>query len=175
VSTFGIGQEHTERVWRSVFRQLVARGLVRIDDYGSLQLVESARPILKGEAQLFLREDLQVTAPRRSSSKKRKSAASGRRTERSSSFKGLAGESKGSVSEEQLRAALRSHRSQLAKGLNLPPYLILHNSTIDEIVSQKPSSLRDLREVPGFGEVKLAKYGEGILEIVRAWLQTAAG
>ncbi|MDD5633400.1 MAG: DNA helicase RecQ, partial [Methylococcales bacterium] len=58
-STFGIGKKLDEQQWSSVFRQLVARGLVSVnfDHFGVLQLTDACRPILRGEQQLMLRKD----------------------------------------------------------------------------------------------------------------------
>ena len=55
----GVGADVDETTWRSVFRQLVALGLARVDhgSYGALQLTEAARPVLRGEQTLFTRAD----------------------------------------------------------------------------------------------------------------------
>src|SRR5690606_32714284 len=65
LSTYGIGKQLSEQEWRSVFRQLIARGLVKIDldGFGSLRLSESCRPLLRGEQTLALRRDIARTAP----------------------------------------------------------------------------------------------------------------
>ena len=60
LALFGIGRDRAEAFWRGVLRQLVARGALRIKsgEYASLELVqEEARPILRGETQVMLRED----------------------------------------------------------------------------------------------------------------------
>src|SRR5687768_6312765 len=51
LTVFGVGKARTEGEWRSLFRQLVARGLADIDleGYGGLRLSETCRPLLKGE------------------------------------------------------------------------------------------------------------------------------
>ena len=60
LSTYAIGVNLSERDWRSVFRQLIAQGLVEVDGdgYGTLRLAESARPLLRGEQTLWLRHDV---------------------------------------------------------------------------------------------------------------------
>ncbi len=47
VSTFGIGRELSDVQWRSVFRQLMARGMIAVDmdGFGSLRLTEHSRPV----------------------------------------------------------------------------------------------------------------------------------
>jgi ATP-dependent DNA helicase RecQ len=58
----------------------------------------------------------------------------------------------------------------LAKAADLPPYCIFHNATLEEMVSVKPRSLAELRAVSGVGDAKLAKYGDGFLDAIRAEL-----
>ncbi len=60
LSTYGIGKELSANRWRSVFRQLVALGYLSLDPegYGGLQLTTTAKPVLKGEAQVWLRQDI---------------------------------------------------------------------------------------------------------------------
>jgi superfamily II DNA helicase RecQ len=57
LSVFGIGASQTDKVWRTVLRQLVVRGLLEVDHtaYGALKLTAAARPILKGEETVMLR------------------------------------------------------------------------------------------------------------------------
>ena len=56
-SVFGVGADLDEAAWRSVFRQLVALGFVRVDHeaHGALRLTEAARPVLKGEQGVAMR------------------------------------------------------------------------------------------------------------------------
>ncbi len=60
LSVFGIGKALNDHQWRSLFRQLVARGLIDVDveGFGGLRLCESCRPLLRGETTLLLRRDL---------------------------------------------------------------------------------------------------------------------
>jgi ATP-dependent DNA helicase RecQ len=59
VSTFGIGTELDDKGWRTLIRQLVARGALAVDHerYGALTLTEAARPMLRGEASFTMRLD----------------------------------------------------------------------------------------------------------------------
>ncbi len=63
VSTFGIGKDRSVHEWHTVFRQLIAQGLLVIDHggHGSLLLGDGAREVLKGERQIILRR--QATRP----------------------------------------------------------------------------------------------------------------
>ncbi len=59
ISTFGIGTELAEKEWKSVFRQMVAAGLLKVDieGKGGFQLTPKSRPILKGEQKFLVRRD----------------------------------------------------------------------------------------------------------------------
>ncbi|MEC7125623.1 MAG: DNA helicase RecQ, partial [Pseudomonadota bacterium] len=61
---YGIGQDLNNNQWRSVFRQLVARGYMSVDleRFGALRLEEKCRPLLRGEETIALRKDVQPTA-----------------------------------------------------------------------------------------------------------------
>ena len=54
----------------------------------------------------------------------------------------------------------------MAKEIAMPPYIILHDSTLDAICRRAPSTLAELCEVPGIGERKAERFGEAILEVV---------
>src|SRR5690606_38154702 len=59
LSTYGIGDDLDARQWRSVFRQLVAAGLLEVDleGHGALRLTAASAAVLRGERSLALRKD----------------------------------------------------------------------------------------------------------------------
>src|SRR3954447_14913911 len=59
LTVFGIGNDLNEKQWRAVIRQLVAMGHLHPDSeaFGALKLTESARAVLKGETEVWLREE----------------------------------------------------------------------------------------------------------------------
>lgn len=61
---------------------------------------------------------------------------------------------------------LREWRAATAKEQGVPAYVVFHDATLREIAARKPSSLTELGAVGGVGENKLAKYGEGVLEVL---------
>ena len=147
--TFGAGAEHSATFWRGVLRQLIALGAVRTEegDYPTLALVEEqARPILRGEVKLQMRED------------------SGRRKPRAAA----AAVAVPTSSDPQTFEALRAWRSATARAEQLPPYLIFHDSTLREIASVHPTSLDALGEIRGVGRSKLERYGAQVLKLLGA-------
>ena len=70
------------------------------------------------------------------------------------------------VSTAGVGDALRAWRIEQARRRGVPPYVILHDRTLDAIASSLPSSRDDLRDLPGIGPAKLAAYGAAILDLV---------
>ena len=150
--TFGAGADLDEAGWRSVFRQLLAAGLLHADAqaYGALRLTDAARPVLKGETALMLRK--QVARSRGS-----KSSMSGRRTTTEAPL---------AESDSTLFDALRAWRAGLAREQGVPAYVILHDKTLRELATRRPANLDDLLGVPGIGQAKADRYGEALLRLM---------
>ena len=74
LSVFGIGRELNEKQWRTVLRQLVAMGHLQSDSeaFGALKLTETARGVLRGETEVWLREEAPGTQVRSSRAKSRR-------------------------------------------------------------------------------------------------------
>ena len=150
LSTFGIGSDIHEAQWRSVIRQLVVRGFLRVDleGYSALQLTDLCRPVLKGEQLLHLRKE-EVKAP----STKKGAAKSYRKTQIS-------------PEDQELWDELRECRKYLAEEHNVPPYLIFHDATLKEMLDIMPMSRSELLTITGVGERKMEKYGADFVEII---------
>ncbi|GGO87474.1 ATP-dependent DNA helicase RecQ [Marinobacterium nitratireducens] len=156
ISTFGIGKELDRNQWRSVFRQLVARGYLGVDaqGHGVLHLSERCRPLLRGEEVLELRHE------------ERKAAGKQSRFSR-----GSAPQSKLDAADYALWNDLRSARKALADDQGVPPYVIFHDATLMEMVMHRPLSASQLRRLNGVGERKLALYGDRFLEVIEEHLR----
>ena len=148
LTTYGIGKDLDATTWRSVFRQLVACGLLEVDaEFGSLRLTEGSRAVLRGERRLQLRKEQRE-----------------RRERDRSPRSGVAVE----AADLPRFQALRDLRAQLAREQNVPAYVIFHDSTLRTIAEQQPATLDDLARVGGIGGAKLARYGERVLEALGA-------
>jgi len=151
LSTFGIGKGLSQTQWSSVFRQLVAGGYLEtdMDAFGGLRLTEAARPVLRSEVMIWLRQDQE--APKRVS-----------KVERSARVK----EAYAGVADDPLWQALKAKRTELAKEQGVPPYLIFHDSTLLEILNHRPGSLTEMSKISGIGQAKLTRYGDAFLEVL---------
>ena len=157
LSTFGIGAELSESQWRSVLRQLIARNMVRVDTEGfqTLSLLPGARPLLKGEGELLLREAATVRT------------SSHRRRETKTSTRGLAEASLNAGALERLQR-LKAWRAGVAREHNLPAFVIFHDATLRAIAECDPQSLDDLTGISGMGSKKLQAYGGEVLRVCQS-------
>ena len=74
----------------------------------------------------------------------------------------------------QLWESLREHRRLLAEEQGVPPYVIFHDRTLQEICVTLPRSLQQFGRLTGVGERKLEKYGEGFLAVIEGHLTQSA-
>ncbi|HSR68575.1 MAG TPA: DNA helicase RecQ [Acidobacteriota bacterium] len=147
--TFGVGADLSKKEWSSLFRQMVAGGLLRVDleGYGGLQLTAAAAPVLRGEEPFQARRDPSGRAA--SASKARPQATFEETPE-----------------NQSLWEALRDLRLKLARRQNVPPYVIFHDTALAEMVSRRPQSLPEMLTITGVGQTKLDKYGEAFLQVL---------
>ena len=150
LSTFGIGADIDASTWRSVFRQLVARGLMSVDveGFGSLKLTEASRSVLRGACEVHLRHD--AAAPKK---RHREPVARAARA-------ALGPE------HQALFDALRARRRELATAQGVPPYVIFHDTTLEAMADQQPLTLEEFAALPGVGEKKLERYATAFIEVI---------
>lgn len=138
LGVYGIGRDIDADQWKSVFRQLLARGYLRSDDqYGAVLLEEKCRALLRGEETIELRKDV-----------KRKAA---KKLDQSPLPDDI---------DVGLWEALREVRRQLAVSQGVPPYVIFHDKTLQAMANHMPVDLAEFSRLPGVGERKLDKYGQ---------------
>ena len=151
LSTFGIGTELDEKVWRTVFRQLVAQGLLAVDHagHGSLLLTEASRAVLSGGESVHLR---QAQAGKPKAAAKRPGAAV--------AAAGL------DPAAERLWQRLREWRAAIAREHGVPAYVVFHDATLAELARVCPQTEAALGQISGVGTRKLERYGAALLELL---------
>ena len=151
-STFGIGKDLDETQWHSVFRQLVARNLVIVnfEQFNTLQLAETSRPVLRGEQQLMFRYEI-----RPEKSKRVRTVA--KKVEVAQDLK------------SRFWNALREKRRDLAEAQNIPAYMIFQDATLMAMIETKPRTLTQLGGISGVGQRKLEQYGQDFLAIIQVF------
>ncbi|MGF6231967.1 ATP-dependent DNA helicase RecQ [Inquilinus ginsengisoli] len=154
LSTWGIGRDLSKAEWKSVFRQLVAAGLLIVDTegHGGLHLAPDCREVLRGEKEIHLRRE----AVKRTARGKSAGKAGGR------AVRALPDD----PAEASLFQALRARRLELAREQGVPPYVIFHDATLTELAHAKPRSMTEFATVPGVGQAKLLRYAGAFLEVI---------
>ena len=158
ISVFGIGAELNEKQWRAALRQLVALGHLQPDSeaFGALKLTDSARGVLKGETEVMLREEPAGARIRASRTKSRRGDIAPRSPGRTE------------TGDPALLGILRAWRSEVARKRGVPAYVVFHDATLDGIATSRPTTLAQLRGIPGIGDKKLEHYGDELLALVNA-------
>ena len=158
-STFGIGADTPEPVWRNVLEHLLFEGVLSEGDderpTRSIGDEDAVRAIFRKERIVRIRE---AAKPARRSKEDRRAARDAKGAVRES-FQGA---------DAKLFEALKSWRRETAQAGAVPPYVIFHDATLAAMVRAKPSSLPALARVPGIGEAKLKKYGAEVLAVLLA-------
>jgi ATP-dependent DNA helicase RecQ len=144
--TYGVGKELDSNQWRSVFRQLVARAYLSVDleRFGALRLEEKCRPLLQGSQELQLRRDQPQAKP-------------GKQQTRTVLPTDI---------DVALWEALRERRRQLAEEQGVPPYVIFHDRTLQEMCINLPRDTAQFGRLTGVGDRKLDKYGKQFLQVI---------
>jgi ATP-dependent DNA helicase RecQ len=148
--TWGAGADKPEGYWRSVIRQLVAIGALQRGEgeRAGLALVpEQARPILRGETVVMLRDD--PPAPPRTRERRTRNSVGAEAEAVPGSFE-----------------ALRAWRAAEAKSQAVPPYVIFHDSVLQDVAAVQPRSLDALAQIKGVGASKLERYGDAVLRVI---------
>ncbi len=160
VSTFGIGKEHSESEWQSIFRQIVAFGFVTVDpDKGGFRLNASSMPILKGETTvLFTREKKTSTVKRRA----KLASAMKEKDIRKSDIDLLR-----DPQDRELFMKLKEYRYGVSQKKKLAPYMVFNDSTLVELAKERPRCEKAMRTISGISQKKFDTYGEDILRIIR--------
>ena len=146
VSTWNIGNEFNANQWKSIYRQLVARGLLTVDmnGYGALQLTDACRPYLRGEQPLHLRKEIA------------KAKKAGTRKSQSNVAE----------ADRALWEALRACRKRLSEEEGVPPYVVFHDATLMDMLAIRPRNRMEFSAVSGVGDRKLERYGDDFLAVL---------
>ncbi len=168
LSTWGIGLEYAKEQWFQLARLLLQMGLLRQDpEYGSLKLGTGCREVLKGERKVRGYIDPEAG--------KRKGKQPSRRLGgRSDGNSGTSGEGQKADYDRQLFDLLAARRKELADRAKLPPYVIFHDTTLIAMATSFPETSEELLSLHGVGKVKLERYGEEFLQVIRDFLSKRA-
>ncbi len=157
MSTFGVGRDVSAAAWRDLLDQLMFEGLLVEHANDGRPLVGLGEPV---EVRAVYRGDRRVDT-RRAPPGQEATGGSARRR-RGGDADPVDGANQG------LFDALRGWRRAEAARQHVPPYVIFHDQTLADIAASRPTSRDALSAIGGVGRGKLDRYGDSVLEIVRA-------
>jgi ATP-dependent DNA helicase RecQ len=152
LSTFGVGREFSPAGWRGLIDQLLFEGLLAEDPNDGrpvLGLGDAAavRAVYRGERKVTMRRALDAAGETRAARRVRTAEA---------------------IQPADLSTfeALRAWRREQARKQAVPPYVIFTDRTLADIARDRPATLEALGRIGGVGQVKLARYGDAVLEML---------
>ena len=165
LAVWGIGSDLSEQQWRGVVRQLLAKGLLAVNDdgFGTLVLAPASADVLNGSLTVSMR-----TEPERPAGSAVGASGSGGRAGGSRAQRAKAAVADLPDDAVALFEALRAWRSATAKVMGVPAYVIFHDATLREIAVRRPTAISDLDGMSGIGQKKLDTFGEDLLAVVAA-------
>lgn len=148
LSVYGIGKDKGKEHWQSVIRQLIHLGFVQqvIGEFNAtLQLTESAKPILKGEVPLELAMPRISAITKITHSPQRNAVPN---------------------YDKDLFARLRFLRKQIADKENIPPYIVFNDATLQEMAQYMPTSKTEMLQINGVGAIKLERFAQPFMALI---------
>lgn len=146
---FGIGDEDDPTLWTPVIRQAMVDGYITrdVENYGILGLTDEAYKFLKHNKSFKIvidkeedEDDAEQAAPQGGAA---------------------------CVADEQLYKMLRDLRKSMSKELDVPPYVIFQDNSLEAMATLYPQSIEDLQNIPGVGAGKANRYGSRFCELIK--------
>ncbi|MEI8347127.1 MAG: RecQ family ATP-dependent DNA helicase, partial [Pseudomonadota bacterium] len=156
LQSFNAGKDLPENKWYSIFRQLIAHGVLKMEMDGNskLELTPKALPILEGKKEIWLRQDYTPAPVEKTVPPTKEAKTIIRRSQNSS----------GQHGQQTLFEDLKLFRSDLAKKRRTRAYKIFPDKTLLQLIEQRPTKLAELEGIYGVGPKKLKKYGKIFLD-----------
>ncbi len=146
---FGCGDEHEEKFWKAVIRQALIAGYLEkeIENYGILKLTAKGRKFMKKPESFMVSEDNEFE-----DDDEEVVSRSGGGT---------------GVTDPALFNALLDLRKKMSKNLNVPPYVIFQDPSLEAMATMYPVSIEELQNIPGVGAGKAKRYGKEFCDLIR--------
>ena len=146
---YGAGAERSKDSWRSILRQLVAAGFLKLDieGYGGLSVTNKGSSLMNGEESFAYREE---KAPAKPARKSRRGTPPPELDD----------------ADDALLGALKNLRLQLAKQRGVPAYVVFSDRSLIDMAQRRPHDAASFAEVHGVGDAKLRDFGEIFLQAI---------
>ena len=152
LEVFGSGQGEDERTWNAVIRQALIAGYIGkdIENYGLLKVTKAGHAFLKNPVSFKIVKDVDFDE-----------------VEEEVPMKGGAS----CAVDPELYSILKDLRKKIAKRLELPPYVIFQDPSLEAMATTYPITIEELQNIPGVGAGKAKRYGEELVKVIKAHVE----
>ena len=152
LEVFGSRQGEDERTWNAVIRQALIAGYIGkdIENYGLLKVTKAGHAFLKNPVSFKIVKDVDFDE-----------------VEEEVPMKGGAS----CAVDPELYSILKDLRKKIAKRLELPPYVIFQDPSLEAMATTYPITIEELQNIPGVGAGKAKRYGEEFVKVIKAHVE----
>ena len=152
LEVFGSGQGEDERTWNAVIRQALIAGYIGkvFENYGLLKVTKAGHAFLKNPVSFKIVKDVDFDE-----------------VEEEVPMKGGAS----CAVDPELYSILKDLRKKIAKRLELPPYVIFQDPSLEAMATTYPITIEELQNIPGVGAGKAKRYGEEFVKVIKAHVE----
>ncbi|MDD2617818.1 MAG: DNA helicase RecQ [Bacteroidales bacterium] len=145
---FGMGAEEGEKLWNSVIRQALIDGYLdkEIENYGLLKITAAGKKFLDKPCSFKVTEQVDYDE-----------------MEEDMQMHGSAT----SAVDPIMFSMLKNLRKKISKQLNLPPYVIFQDPSLEAMATTYPVTMDELQNIPGVGAGKAKRYGQEFLSLIK--------
>ncbi len=148
LEVFGSGSDEEEKTWNAVIRQALIAGYIRkdVENYGLLKITDEGRDFMKNPKSFMIVEDKEFDDE-----------------EQEGPMRGG-----GSFAvDPELYSMLKDLRKKLSKHLQLPPYVIFQDPSLEAMATTYPVTIDELQNIPGVGAGKAKRYGQDFIDLIK--------
>ncbi len=152
-SIFGSGKEFDDKYWMALIRQVLVAGFITkdIESYGVLKISEAGKNFLANPVSFMMTEDHNYE---------------------DSSDDNIATNTKSSnIADEVLTSMLKDLRKKVAKKMEVPPFVVFQDPSIEDMALKYPIDLDELANVHGVSEGKAKKYGKDFVDLIERYVE----
>lgn len=148
LEVFGCGQDEDEKTWNAVIRQALIAGYLDkdIETYGLLKVTKAGHAFLKKPVSFKIVKDNDFEE-----------------TDEVVPMKGGVA----CAVDPMLYSILKDLRKKIAKGLELPPYVIFQDISLEAMATTYPITMEELQNIPGVGAGKAKRYGQEFIDVIK--------
>ena len=148
LEVFGSGSDEEEKTWNAVIRQALIAGYIKkdVENYGLLKITDEGREFMKNPKSFMIVEDKEF--------------------DDDESEGPMRGGGSFAVDPE-LYSMLKDLRKKISKHLQLPPYVIFQDPSLEAMATTYPVTIDELQNIPGVGAGKAKRYGQEFIDLIK--------